>query len=262
MTDIALANNTIVVQLPPKPYTTDELEFTSKIALNNPKCDVAVDCSKIGLITCTALCGFMKLRETLLGCGRRLLFLKVGPVPRGVFSIYGFDQIFDIVDGYVETPSSSEDSTYDRTEAPTLKEGHKRPQRRNYVRMNVYEACILEVSLWPKSSASDNQYVPSECCSQGRLLDISLGGAQIGLDATEERDFKKKQTLSCKFKSYQTSFLLDAQIIEVLPTADGRGISLGVKFFGLKNNPEGQQSLKRFCESIERYWQVEECATV
>ena len=174
-----------------------------------------------------------------------------------MFLLYGFDQIFDIVYGHVGTPSSSEDSRYDRIEAPTLSESHKRPQRRNYVRMNVCDACKLEVLLWPKFSVSDNQHVPSGRYSQGKLLDISLGGAQIGLDTAEGRNFKKKQTISCEFKYCQPSFLLDAQIINVLPTADGRGISLSVEFIELEKNAEGQQQLKRVCESTSRYWQVE-----
>lgn len=262
MTNLFLAKNTIVIQLPPKPYTTDELEFTSKIALNKPECDVAVDCSRIGLITCTALCGFMKLRETLMGCGRRLFFLNVGPVPRGVFSIYGFDQIFNIVDSHPEIANSFENSTDDRTEAPTLTEGGKRSERRNYVRMRVCETAKLEVLLWHKSSLSDDQYVPIESSFRGRLLDISLSGTQIGLDVTEKHDFKKKQTVGLEFKPYQTPFLLDAQIREVLPTVNGRGTSLSAEFIGLKKNAEGRQSLKRFCESMERYWQVEEHVTV
>ncbi len=76
MTNLFLAKNTIVIQLPPKPYTTDELEFASEVVLDKPKCDVAVDCSQIGLITCTALCGFMKLQMDQSQFIWRILELK------------------------------------------------------------------------------------------------------------------------------------------------------------------------------------------
>ena len=253
-----LSENTIIVQLPPKPYTTNELELTGKIALGKPDCNVAVDCSKIGLATCMALCGFMKLRKALVDRDRRLIFLNVGPVLRGVFSVYGFDQIFTVAYEPIVIPSSSEDSQCDETELPCLAKDDKRPQQRNYERLKVCESCELEVSLWHKTGASDEQHTPIELCFRGRLLDVSLGGAQIGLNAIEEHNFRKKQTIRLEFKAYQTSFLLDAQIREVLPTADGRGICLGVEFIRVKSNSESQLILEQFCESIERYWLVEE----
>jgi anti-anti-sigma regulatory factor len=257
-----IAKNTIVVQLPPKPYTADELEFAGNIALENPERNIAVDCSKIGLITSMALCGFMKLRKILKNHDRRLLFLNVGPVLRGVFSIYGFDQIFEIVNGHIGTFSSSEDSTADRTEAPDAINGVKKPQRRRYVRMKVCEACLLEVSLWHESIASDNQHVLMKHHSKGRLLDVSLCGAQIGLDAEELHYFKKDQAIRLELKPYQTSLLLDAQITEVLLTADGKGICVGVEFTGLEKNDKGRQGVEQLCNSIEQYWQLKEPVTV
>jgi len=55
---------------------------------------------------------------------------------------------------------------------------------------------------------------------------------------------------------YEKPLILDAQIRNILPTADGKNICLGLQIVGLEASPEGRGVLQRLCNVVERYFQI------
>ncbi|MHC4657723.1 MAG: PilZ domain-containing protein, partial [Planctomycetota bacterium] len=93
---------------------------------------------------------------------------------------------------------------------------------------------------------------------QGRLIDISAGGAQVAVDAGQEPDFRNGQFIGMRFTPmpYETPLMFNGQIRNILPTADGKSICLGLQIVGLEASSEGRQILQRLCSVVERYYQI------
>ena len=160
-------------------------------------------------------------------------------------------------------------------------------QRRSYFRVEVPRSLKVKVLLWHRSAAretKENIQDRSErihnCC-QGRLLDVSAGGAQIEVpnqkmvdfsEQSEHEDeidecvepeagrssFKKGQFIGVRFTPmpYETPLTFSAQIRNILPTADGQGVSLGLQIVGLEASPEGHQVLTRLISIVGRYFHM------
>jgi len=103
----------------------------------------------------------------------------------------------------------------------------------------------------------------------GRLIDISEGGMQVALPKTEAAaqglystadvaTLSKGRLVGIEFRPYQEEAVLtfDARIIEILPTADGRNICLGLQFIALEANPQGRQGLERLCSTGGIYYKA------
>ncbi|MHC4618842.1 MAG: flagellar brake protein [Planctomycetota bacterium] len=146
-------------------------------------------------------------------------------------------------------------------------------QRRNYFRVEVPKSLKVSVLLWhrrqqdgtlepPAESSPDGGkgQVPPSAYWQGRLVDISAGGAQIAIDTNQEQDFRVGQFIGLRFTPmpYETPILLNAQIRNILPTADGRSSCLGLQIVGLEASSEGRQALQRLCNVVEQYYQLHE----
>jgi hypothetical protein len=131
-------------------------------------------------------------------------------------------------------------------------------QRRNYFRVDVPQSLKVNVLLWHRSSADTEQQVPPEHYWQGKLTDISAGGAQIVVDTAQNPDFKKGQFVGLRFTPmpYEMPLMFDAQIRNLLPTADDKSICLGLQIVGLEASPEGRQTLQRLCNTVEQYYQI------
>jgi hypothetical protein len=162
-------------------------------------------------------------------------------------------------------------------------------QRRSYFRVEVPQSLKVKVLLWHRSAkhetknqVQDRADQVHKCC-QGRLLDVSAGGAQVVVpneslinyptpDATEIKseelensnhdvgspNFKKGQFLWVRFTPmpYERPITFSAQIRNILPTADGQGISLGLQIVGLEASPEGHQILTRLISIVGQYHQI------
>jgi len=140
-------------------------------------------------------------------------------------------------------------------------------QRRNYFRVNVPESLKVKVLLWPRSGRKEqtnpknDAAIETHNCCQGRLMDISAGGAQIIVPSQNDAgqaSFKKGQFVSMRFtpQPYETPLILNAQIRNILPTADEKNASLGLQFVGLEASPEGREILSRLIGIVERYYQI------
>jgi len=131
-------------------------------------------------------------------------------------------------------------------------------QRRSYFRVDVPRSLKVNVLLWHRGQRSDAGQVPPDDYWEGRLVDISAGGAQVAIDASSSPDFKNGQFIGLRFTPmpYETPLMLNAQIRSILPTVDGKSICLGLQIIGLEASPEGHQVLQRLCSVVERYYQT------
>jgi len=140
-------------------------------------------------------------------------------------------------------------------------------QRRSYFRVNVPESLNVKVLLWHRTGKlrelNPKHDIASEIndCCQGRLMDISAGGAQVivpnQIDAGKA-NFKKGQFISMRFTPlpYETPLIFSAQIRNVLPTADEKYSSLGMQIVGLEASSEGRKVLTRLIGIVEKYYQL------
>jgi len=136
-------------------------------------------------------------------------------------------------------------------------------QRRSYFRVAVPRSLKVNVLLWHRCRAADGKQMPPSHYGQGRLVDISAGGAQVaiapaaGPQAAGPR-FRKGQFVGLRFTPmpYEMPLMFDAQIRSVLPTVDRNNICLGLQIVGLEASPEGHEVLQRLCSVVERYYQI------
>jgi len=160
-------------------------------------------------------------------------------------------------------------------------------QRRSYYRVNVPESLKVKVVLWHRSGRRQAQKQIQDAAEdvhnycQGRLVDISAGGAQVVVPYPDEEgcpesirresngnmsrtffagelDFKKGQFVGMRFTPmpYETPLVISAQIRNILPTADGKSASLGLQIVGLEASPEGREVLTRLIGIVEQYYQI------
>ncbi len=130
-------------------------------------------------------------------------------------------------------------------------------QRRSYFRVDVPKSLKVNVMFWHRCANGKDQ-TPPDHCWQGKLADISAGGAQIVADAGQGPEFKTGQFVGLQFTPmpYEPPLKFDAQIRNILPTADNKGICLGLQIVGLEASPEGRQVLQRLCNVVERYYRI------
>lgn len=140
-------------------------------------------------------------------------------------------------------------------------------QRRNYFRVDVPESLKVKVLIWPRTGTcgqtnpKHDELIEIHNCCQGRLMDISAGGAQIIIPIQNDAGkagFKKGQFVSLRFTPlpYETPLMLNAQIRNILPTADEKNASLGLQFVGLEASSEGREILNRLIGIVERYYRI------
>ncbi len=151
-------------------------------------------------------------------------------------------------------------------------------QRRNYFRVNVPKSLKVNVVLWHRNRRRDAENHAQASASrppaadstyyQGKLVDISAGGAQIVVPHKSDvdqsflgaarQDFKKGQFIGLRFTPmpYDTPLMCNAQIRSILPTADNKSIYLGLQIVGLEASPEGREVLSRLVGVVERYHQI------
>ncbi len=161
-------------------------------------------------------------------------------------------------------------------------------QRRSYFRVEVPESLKVNVTLWHRKSregrlAASRQEASQQLSdtrhrrgdganySRGRLVDISAGGAQVVLDAPRapcgdesgpEPQFREGQFIGMRFTPlpYETPLLLNAQIRNALPRADGNSIYLGLQIVGLEASSQGHRVLTRLVGVVERYYKMNQPA--
>jgi anti-anti-sigma factor len=59
---------------------------------------VVIDFSKVDIITSSSLSKLLRLKKLMSDCGHRLIFCNVAPATKGIFTVTGLDDVFEIVD--------------------------------------------------------------------------------------------------------------------------------------------------------------------
>jgi hypothetical protein len=150
-------------------------------------------------------------------------------------------------------------------------------QRRSYFRVNVPASLRVNVVLWHRSGkpqAQDEMGVSVQEATrryfQGRLVDVSAGGAQVMVPHDDDAgtkptgmygsDFRKGQFIGLRFTSlpYERPLMFSAQIRNILPSPDHQCTYLCVQIVGLEASQEGREVLARLVEIVDRYHQINE----
>lgn len=246
------SDDILITRLPSEPRTSDELDaITTKLVMDRPESNLLVDLGAVDEPTYETLCRLAALCSVLSDGGGCCMLYNLNAATRRIFNLYGFDRIFQIVD-FSETtliPSPEQASR-------GILELHSSKEKRRYARFRVPSWAQLNVLVWHGGRKDDyNKLIPGHYWL-GRVVDISEGGIQVAVDATEETTLSKGRLVGMEFRPNPAEPVLafDAQIREVLPTADGKNICLGLQFIGLETNPEGRQALQELCNREGTYY--------
>jgi len=140
-------------------------------------------------------------------------------------------------------------------------------QRRSYFRVNVPESLKVTVVLWHRAGGRQPQE-PLHNYVEARLVDISAGGAQVVVPMNNGRvesgpgaptfDFHKGQFVGVRLTPlpFETPLIFNAQIRNMLPTADHAALCLGLQIVGLEASEEGREVLARLAGVVERYYDM------
>lgn len=246
------ADDILITTLSAEPQTSGELKaLTTKLALDRPKSDLILDLEAVDEPSYQTLCRLATLCSFLSDLGCSCMFYNISAATRRVFHLYGFDKLFQIAEVSVIalTPSPKHVNS-GVLELHSLNNA-KPVERRKYIRLRIPSWLQINVLLWHGGRKDDyHKLIPGHSW-KGRLVDISEGGIQVAIDAAEKTGLGKGQMIGLEFRPNHTEppLTFDAQIKEVLPTADGKNICLGLQFIGLQANPEGLQGLKKLCNS-------------
>jgi c-di-GMP-binding flagellar brake protein YcgR len=136
-----------------------------------------------------------------------------------------------------------------------LPERLERMQRRAYQRVPIPKNLNVKTLFWHRGYIDDQDKIPSENYWQGRLIDLSAGGLQLGIDRVCEQHFSVGQLIGLKFTpmSYQKPIILEAQIRHIAETADSKRLCIGVEFLGLEASKEGREKLRRIVSVTNIY---------
>lgn len=111
----------IFVELSAEPEASDELENLFRCVRDRRNCAVAVDLSKVTILTSTSLAVLLRLKKLLDGRGQPLLLCSVGHATQGVISVMGLDAFFEIAtdrfDAFARVQAISDVSTTGTPEA-------------------------------------------------------------------------------------------------------------------------------------------------
>jgi anti-anti-sigma regulatory factor len=258
------SDDILIVKLPAEPQTGDDLNAVAEMALERPESDLIVDLGAVDEPACRSLCELMRLCRLVSDRGRRCVFCNVGTAARRILNVYGFDRVLDIAAASEVVLQPSDEQVSSGTLELHSSDGSRPSQRRNYVRLSVPAPLEIDVLLWHGGRKDDYHKVLPGHHWHGRLVDISEGGAQVAFDAAQETSLGKGRLIGLELtlKPEEALLSFDAQIREILPTADGKNVCLGLQFIGLEANPEGRQGLRRLCSSGGIYCATKEHAVV
>ncbi|MFH1717124.1 MAG: PilZ domain-containing protein [Planctomycetota bacterium] len=237
----------VITKLPAKPLTGDELRaLNDKLAVDMPKSDLLVDLGAVIEPTCKSIDTLKALSDVLSQRGRCCMFYNLTMATKRTFHQHGLDKVFHILEAsdVVLKPSAEHMSR-------GILELHGSKERRKYIRLRVPSWLRVDVLIWHGGRKDDYHKMLPGHSWPGRLIDISEGGMQVAISTTEAATLGKGRLVGIEFRPYhaESALTFDAWIIEILPTADGRNICLGLQFIALEANPQGRQGLARLCSS-------------
>jgi len=93
-----LTEDIIAFEIEREPAMAGELKTIAFIVEDRRDCDVVLDFTKVDIITSPSLAKLLKMRQTLLDVGRRLILCSVHPFTRSAFMVTGLDGLFECAD--------------------------------------------------------------------------------------------------------------------------------------------------------------------
>lgn len=128
--------------------------------------------------------------------------------------------------------------------------------RRSFFRVRVPDGLQIEVEMWHRHCRRLEAGGERLWC--GRLVDISAGGLQVAVLASDRPDFRKRQFVKVRFCPLpsEETLELSAQIRDILPTVDGEYICFGLQVVGLEASREGRETLGRLAGVTEFYYEL------
>jgi c-di-GMP-binding flagellar brake protein YcgR len=128
-------------------------------------------------------------------------------------------------------------------------------QRRAYVRVPVPSNLAVKVLFWHRGYTDDTREVPIDSYWQGKLSDLSAGGAQITIELHQKPNFRIRQVVGMQFTPmyYQHPILVEAQVIHLEEVVSSGLLTLGLEFLGLETSSEGRNTLHRLKDIVEIY---------
>lgn len=260
------SDNILIVKLPTEPRTSYELDTVARLVLDRPSSDLLVDFGAVEKPTYQTLYKLTELCSLLRDRGRFCVFYNVNKTTKRVFNQCGFESFFKVAAMSEVVLEPSVEQLSEGTLELHSSDKSEPFERRKCVRLHLPPSLEINVLLWHGGRKNDSHKMLPGHHWKGRLVDISEGGAQVAIDAAdvEETTLCKGRLLGMEFRSNPTEPLLvfDAQIREILPTADGMNTCLGLQFEGLEANPDGREGLKKLCSSEAIYYEAKETAWV
>ena len=92
------SDNVVLVELSNEPETREELDSVIRYIRDRDDCSAVVDFSNVTILTSTSLAVLLRLRKLVHDCGQRLVLCSVGSGTKGIISVTGLDDVFEIVD--------------------------------------------------------------------------------------------------------------------------------------------------------------------
>jgi c-di-GMP-binding flagellar brake protein YcgR len=134
----------------------------------------------------------------------------------------------------------------------------ERLQRRNFYRVMVPQDLNVRAIFWHRAYNDDNRQAPMENYWQAKLIDVSAGGLQLAMDASQKSNFRPGQLVGLQFTPlpYEKPILLECQLRHIAPTADGSSICLGLQIIGLEATYEGRETLHKLCDVVKTYFNM------
>ena len=140
-------------------------------------------------------------------------------------------------------------------------------QKRNYFRVRIpAELCVSAVmqhrmteEMKRQSERSNSGIISRQIGSwTGHLVDLSAGGAQVAIGMAEKANFKRGQFVEITFAPLpdESPLSFNAQIKNIIPTADSQSLCYGLQIVGLDASARGRETLQRLCDVVERYYQM------
>jgi len=258
------SNDILIAKLPAEPQVSYELNAVTRLVLDKPRSDLLVDIGAVDEPTYQTLRKLTELSKLLSDRGRCCVFYNVSTATKRVFNLYGFDGIFEIADGSEVVLKPSVQQLGTGTLELRSSDNAEPFERRKYVRLHIPSRLAIHVLLWHGGRKDDYHKILPGHFWHGRLVDVSEGGAQVAIDAAEGTILGKGRLVGLEFRPKPTESLLtfDAQVREMLPTADGKNTCIGLQFVALEANPEGRYGLERLCNSDSLYYEATEHTAV
>jgi anti-anti-sigma regulatory factor len=87
----------ILVTLEAEPDMAKDILALQQKLEDNEQQDVVIDFSRVDIITGGNLTQLLKTKKRIADCGKRLVLCNIAPTTKGIFTVMGYDDIFDVM---------------------------------------------------------------------------------------------------------------------------------------------------------------------